>query len=53
MNATQGEPWVELCVRYLTHPRRGQRVKNRPHERIVERFNDAPDRVAFPVSRSR
>lgn len=53
VNVTQGESWVELRVRYLTHPRRGQRVKNRLYERILERFNDAPDRVAFPVSRSR
>jgi hypothetical protein len=53
VNVTQGESWVELRVRYLTHPRRGQRVMNRLYERILERFNDAPDRVAFPVSRSR
>jgi small-conductance mechanosensitive channel len=53
VNVTQGESWVELRVRYLTHPRRGQRVKNRLYERILERFNDVPDRVAFPVSRSR
>ena len=53
VNVTQGESWVELRVRYLTHPRRGQRVKNRLYERILDRFNDAPDRVAFPVSRNR
>ncbi|MDZ5811683.1 mechanosensitive ion channel [Halorubrum sp. AD140] len=53
VNVTQDESWVELRVRYLTHPRRGQRVKNRLYERILERFNDAPDRVAFPVSRNR
>jgi hypothetical protein len=29
VNVTQGESWVELRLRYLTHPRRGQRVKNR------------------------
>lgn len=53
VNVTQGESWVELRLRYLTHPRRGQRVKNDLYERILRRFNDAPDRVAFPVSRNR
>ncbi|EMA68271.1 MscS Mechanosensitive ion channel [Halorubrum aidingense JCM 13560] len=53
VNVSQGESWVELRVRYLTHPRRGQRVKNRLYERILARFNEDPDRVAFPVSRSR
>ncbi|ELZ44408.1 MscS Mechanosensitive ion channel [Halorubrum californiense DSM 19288] len=53
VNVRQEESWGELRVRYLTHPRRGQRVKNRLYERILERFNDNPDRVAFPVSRSR
>ena len=53
VNVRQEESWVELRVRYLTHPRRGQRVKNRLYERILERFNENSDRVAFPVSRSR
>ncbi len=53
VNVVQGESWVELRLRYLTHPRRGQRVKNELYERILERFNDHPDRVAFPVSRNR
>ncbi|MEZ3165551.1 mechanosensitive ion channel family protein [Halorubrum sp. RMP-47] len=53
VNVRQEESWVELRVRYLTHPRRSQRVKNRLYERILDRFNDNPDRVAFPVSRSR
>ncbi len=53
VNVTQGESWVELRLRYLTHPRRGQGVKNDLYERVLDRFNDAPDRVAFPVSRSR
>ncbi|GAB7008618.1 mechanosensitive ion channel family protein [Halorubrum trueperi] len=53
VNVTQGESWVELRVRYLTHPRRGQRVKNELYERILERFNEEPNRVAFPVSRNR
>ncbi|MGQ3329533.1 mechanosensitive ion channel family protein [Halorubrum sp. FL23] len=53
VNVTQGESWVELRVRYLTNPRRGQRVKNRLYERILTRFNEHPERVAFPVSRNR
>jgi len=53
VNVTQGESWIELRVRYLTHPRRGQRVKNKLYERILARFNENPDRVAFPMSRSR
>lgn len=53
VNVTQRETWVELRVRYLVHPKRGQRVKNRLYERILERFNETPDRVAFPVGRSR
>ncbi len=53
VNVTQGESWVELRLRYLTHPRRGQRAKNRLYERVLDRFNDHPDRVAFPVSRNR
>ncbi|SMO89351.1 mechanosensitive ion channel family protein [Halorubrum cibi] len=53
VNVTQGESWVELRLRYLTHPRRGQRVKNALYERILDRFNEHPSRVAFPVSRNR
>ncbi|MFC6771946.1 mechanosensitive ion channel family protein [Halorubrum pallidum] len=53
VNVTQGESWVELRLRYLTHPRRGQRVKNELYARILERFNEEPDRVSFPVGRNR
>ncbi|GAB6877739.1 hypothetical protein JCM17823_00130 [Halorubrum gandharaense] len=53
VNVSQGESWMELRLRYLTHPRRGQRVKNQLYERILDRFNENPDRVAFPVSRNR
>jgi len=52
VNVTQGESWVELRVRYHSSAS-GQRVKNRLYERILARFNENPDRVAFPVSRSR
>jgi len=53
VNVSQEESWVELRLRYLTHPRRGQRVKNELYERVLDRFNANPDRVAFPVSRNR
>ncbi|WP_394338576.1 mechanosensitive ion channel family protein [Halorubrum sp. 48-1-W] len=53
VNLKQEESWVELRLRYLTHPRRGQRVKNELYDRVFDRFNEHPDRVAFPVSRNR
>ncbi|WP_240452023.1 mechanosensitive ion channel family protein [Halostella salina] len=53
VNVKQEESWVELRLRYLVHPRRGQRVRNELYERILQRFNDHPDRVKFPVSRNR
>jgi len=53
VNVNQEESWVELRLRYLVHPRRGQRVRNELYERILARFNDNPDRVKFPVSRNR
>ncbi|MFB6303105.1 MAG: mechanosensitive ion channel family protein [Haloferacaceae archaeon] len=53
VNVIQGESWVELRLRYLVHPRRGTRVRNELYRRVLDRFNDHPDRVAFPVSRNR
>jgi small-conductance mechanosensitive channel len=53
VNIVQTESWVELRLRYLVHPRRGARTRNALYERILERFNDDPDRVKFPVSRNR
>lgn len=53
VNVRQAESWVELRLRYLVHPRRGTRARNAMYEAILERFNDNPDRVAFPVSRNR
>lgn len=53
VNVVQQESWVELRLRYLVHPRRGQRVKNDLYELVLERFNEHPDRVSFPVSRNR
>ena len=53
VNIVQKESWVELRLRYLVHPRTGQRVRNELYERILARFNEHPDRVKFPVSRNR
>lgn len=53
VNTFQEESWIDLRLRYATHPRRGQRVRNELYERILARFNDHPDRVSFPVSRNR
>jgi len=53
VNVVQQESWVELRLRYLVSPRGGQRVKNKLYERILERFNGNPSKVAFPVSRNR
>jgi small-conductance mechanosensitive channel len=53
VNVVQQESWVELKLRYLVSPRQGTRVRNDLYTRILDRMNDAPDRVAFPVSRNR
>ena len=53
VNVVQRESWVELRRRYLVHPRRGQRVRNTLYERILDAFNEHPDRVKFPVGRNR
>ena len=53
VNVVQEQSWVELRLRYLVAPRGGQRVKNKLYERILERFNEHPEKVAFPVSRNR
>jgi small-conductance mechanosensitive channel len=53
VNVAQKESWVELRLRYLVHPRRGQRVRNALYEHILDRLNEHPERVKFPVSRNR
>jgi small-conductance mechanosensitive channel len=53
VNVVQQESWVELRLRYLVHPRWGQRVRNTLYAKILADFNEAPDRVRFPVSRNR
>ena len=53
VNVRQAESWVELRLRYLVHPRRGQQVKNELYERLLKRLHEHPERVAFPMTRSR
>jgi len=53
VNVVQRESWVQLTLRYLAHPRRGQQTKNQLYERVLARFNENPDRVSFPVGRNR
>lgn len=53
VNVRVEQSWVELRLRYLTHPRRGQVVKNELSDRILAAFNANPDRVKFPVGRNR
>ena len=53
VNIVQQESWVELRLRYIVHPRRGTRARNALYEAILERFNEHPDRVKFPMSRNR
>ncbi|GAD53915.1 hypothetical protein MBEHAL_2675 [Halarchaeum acidiphilum MH1-52-1] len=45
--------FVTLRLRYLVTAERGRRVKNERYRRILERFTDHPDRVAFPAGRDR
>jgi small-conductance mechanosensitive channel len=53
VNVVQQESWVELRLRFLARSRQVTRNRNALYERILARFNDAPDRVKFPVSRNR
>lgn len=53
VNVHQRESWIEFRLRYLVHPRRGARTRNELYTRIIDRLNEHPDRVSFPVSRNR
>lgn len=53
VNIRQDESWIELRLRYLVHPKQGQRVRNELYERILAEFNNHPDQVKFPVGRNR
>jgi small-conductance mechanosensitive channel len=45
--------WLEAIVRYLVHPKAAGRVKTRLIKKLLERLNEAPDRVLFPKSNAR
>ncbi|MFB6090895.1 MAG: mechanosensitive ion channel family protein [Halobellus sp.] len=53
VNVVQAESWVELRLRFLSRSRQATRNRNALYERILARFNEAPERVKFPVSRNR
>lgn len=53
VNIVQRESWVELRLRYLVHPRWGARTRSELYERILERLNEHPDLVKFPIGRNR
>ena len=53
VNVVQQESWVELRLRYLVDPRRATRTRNALYERILDRFETDPERVKFPIGRSR
>ena len=53
VNIVQEQSWVELRLRYLVHPKRGQRVRNELYERVLAAFNEDHDRVKFPLGRNR
>ncbi|PSQ50006.1 hypothetical protein BRD19_01990 [Halobacteriales archaeon SW_7_65_23] len=38
VNVSQEGSWVRLRLRYLVHPRRGQRVRNHLYEQILDRM---------------
>jgi small-conductance mechanosensitive channel len=40
--------WLEAIVRYLVPPKSAGRVKTRLIKKLLERLNEAPDRVLFP-----
>ncbi|SFR69236.1 mechanosensitive ion channel family protein [Halogeometricum limi] len=53
VNVVQQESWIELRLRFLSRPRQITRNRNALYERIFARFNEEPERVKFPVGRSR
>lgn len=53
VNLIQRESWVECRLRYLTKPRKAQTIRNQLYEQILTKFNEHPERVKFPSTRSR
>jgi len=53
VNVAPEGTFVTLRLRYLVPPREGQRTKNELYRRVLARFREHPERVAFPVGRNR
>jgi len=53
VNVTQQASWVELRLRYMADPRRMQPTRNELYERVLAALNENPDRVQFPIGRTR
>jgi small-conductance mechanosensitive channel len=45
--------WLEAIVRYLVDPKKAGRTKTDLIKKLLERLNEAPDRVGFPKSNAR
>lgn len=50
---THENTWIEVIVRYLTHPKKSGPLKTRILKRGLQRLNEQPDRVLFPRGDSR
>ena len=53
VNVTQQASWVELRLRYMADPRRMQPTRNELYERVLAALNEHPDRVQYPIGRTR
>lgn len=50
---TSANTWIDAIVRYLVAPRHAGRVKTVLTRKILERLNQAPDKVMFPKANLR
>ena len=53
VNVTQRASWVELRLRYMADPRKMQPTRNELYERVLAALNEEPDRVQYPIGRTR
>jgi len=53
VNVSQQASWMELRLRYLADPRSMQATRNELYERVLAALNEDPDRVQFPIGRTR
>lgn len=53
VNIQQKESWIELKLRYIVHPRQGQRTKNELYKNILKEFKNHPEKIKFPKGRKR